>query len=203
MNKKYVCLDTETTGLSSANDRIIEIGCVNIIDNSTYHQYINPERSISESAFKIHNLSLEFLSEYKTFKTYAPIFLNFIKDAVLIIHNASFDIGFLNAELVRNGFPELTNEVIDTVKLAKKILPGKKVNLNALMLHYNVNIPRNFHGALLDSQILAQVYKSMVTHQENLELKINKTIELNQINSKKIEISAEEIALNEEILKGL
>ena len=140
--KKLICLDTETTGFSNEFDRIIEIGCVDItygIEKSIHFQrYINPRRSVPQTSFQIHGLNEEFLKNFPPFEKHIDDFLAFIKDATLIIHNANFDIKFLNAELKRYGYNNLTNEVIDTLQLAKKQFPGKKVNLNALKEYYAI-----------------------------------------------------------------
>lgn len=177
LKKKIICLDTETTGFSNEFDRIVEIGCVDIThgwENKTHFQaYINPNRSVPAAVVAIHGLTEEFLKDFSTFDKYIESFLAFIKDATLIIHNARFDIGFLNAELQRYNYPILTNEVIDSVEVAKKLFPGKKVNLNALKEHFQINIAREYHGALLDAEILAQVYIAMQTTQTTLNTQSN------------------------------
>jgi DNA polymerase-3 subunit epsilon len=165
---REIVLDTETTGLSPAGgDRLVEIGCVELINHipsgKNYHVYINPERSMPEEAFRVHGLSEEFLSDKPVFKTLAEEFRTFIDGATLIIHNAPFDMGFLNAELEWAGMPRLTNEVIDTVMLARQKHPGARVSLDALCKHYGIdNSRRTLHGALLDSEILAEVYLELI-----------------------------------------
>lgn len=165
---REIVLDTETTGLSHAEgDRLVEIGCVELINHipsgKTFHVYINPQRSMPEEAFRVHGLSEEFLADKPVFKAVADEFSTFIDGARLIIHNASFDIGFLNAELGWAGLPTLTNEVIDTVMLARKKHPGARVSLDALCKHYGIdNSRRTLHGALLDSEILAEVYLELI-----------------------------------------
>jgi DNA polymerase III subunit epsilon len=167
MNRQIV-LDTETTGLSPAmGDRLVEIGCVELINHlpsgKTYHVYINPQRSMPEEAFRVHGLSDEFLADKPVFSAIAADFRAFIGDATLIIHNAPFDMGFLNAELEKVGQPRLTNEVIDTVMLARNVHPGARVSLDALCKHYGIdNSRRTLHGALLDSEILAEVYLELI-----------------------------------------
>ena len=167
MNRQIV-LDTETTGLSpSTGDRLVEIGCVELINHmpsgKTYHVYLNPQRSMPEEAFRVHGLSDEFLVDKPLFAAVADDFRAFIGDATLIIHNAPFDMGFLNAELQKVGQPSLANEVIDTVMLARKVHPGARVSLDALCKHYGIdNSRRTLHGALLDSEILAEVYLELI-----------------------------------------
>lgn len=165
---REIVLDTETTGLSHAEgDRLVEIGCVELINHipsgENFHIYLNPQRSMPEEAFRVHGLSAEFLSDKPLFKDKAAEFRNFIDDSKLIIHNAPFDMGFLNAELVRAGFSTLSNEVLDTVMLARKKHPGARVSLDALCKHYGIdNSRRALHGALLDSEILAEVYLELI-----------------------------------------
>ena len=165
---REIVLDTETTGLSHAEgDRLVEIGCVELINHipsgENFHIYLNPQRSMPEEAFRVHGLSAEFLSDKPLFKDKAAEFRNFIDDSKLIIHNAPFDMGFLNAELVRAGFSTLGNEVLDTVMLARKKHPGARVSLDALCKHYGIdNSRRALHGALLDSEILAEVYLELI-----------------------------------------
>jgi DNA polymerase-3 subunit epsilon len=167
LNREIV-LDTETTGLSPATgDRLVEIGAVELINHIPsgrhYHVYINPQRSMPEEAFRVHGLSDEFLVDKPLFGAVAQDFLDFLGDARLIIHNAAFDIGFLNAELERAGRRPLTNEVIDTVMLARDKHPGARVSLDALCKHYGIdNSRRTLHGALLDSEILAEVYLELI-----------------------------------------
>ena len=167
MNREIV-LDTETTGLSpAAGDRLVEIGCVELINHIPsgrhYHVYINPQRSMPEEAFRVHGLSEEFLADKPLFKDVAADFIEFIDDAQLVIHNASFDMGFLNAELERAGRRPLSNPVLDTVMLAREKHPGARVSLDALCKHYGIdNSRRTLHGALLDSEILAEVYLELI-----------------------------------------
>ena len=177
MNREIV-LDTETTGLSPAmGDRLVEIGCVELINHIPsgrhHHVYINPQRAMPEEAFRVHGLSDEFLADKPLFGAVAQDFLDFLGDARLIIHNASFDIGFLNAELERAGRRPLANEVIDTVMLARDKHPGARVSLDALCKHYGIdNSRRTLHGALLDAELLADVYLAMTRGQESLMIEM-------------------------------
>ncbi|WP_090592048.1 DNA polymerase III subunit epsilon [Pelagibacterium luteolum] len=165
---REIVLDTETTGLSPAGgDRVVEIGCVELINHVPtgrhHHVYINPERDMPEEAFRVHGLSEEFLRDKPKFAELAQGFLDFIGDDPLIIHNAPFDMGFLNAELEWSGRKHLVNPVIDTVTLARKIHPGARVSLDALCKTYGIdNSRRSLHGALLDSEILAEVYLELI-----------------------------------------
>lgn len=183
MSKKYtrqIVLDTETTGISTADDhRIIEIGCVEIINRrltgETFHQYINPQREIDAGAIEVHGITNEFLQDKPLFAAIAEDFLRFVDGAELIIHNAPFDVGFLNHEL--NKLPgehpriETICGVLDTLKMARDKHPGQKNNLDALCKRYEVdNSNRELHGALLDAEILADVYLAMTGGQVSLSL---------------------------------
>lgn len=165
---REIVLDTETTGLSPAGgDRLVEIGCVELINHiptgKTFHVYTNPQRSMPEEAFRVHGLSEEFLADKPLFHEIAEDFRAFIGDATLVIHNASFDMGFLNAELERAKLPRLGNAVIDTVMVARQKHPGARVSLDALCKHYGIDSSRRtLHGALLDSEILAEVYLELI-----------------------------------------
>jgi DNA polymerase III subunit epsilon len=165
---REIVLDTETTGLSPATgDRIVEIGCVELINHIPtgrhFHVYLNPERSMPEDAYRVHGLSDDFLRDKPRFAEKAGDFLAFIGEATLIIHNAPFDMGFLNAELERTRLPSLLNPVIDTVMLARQVHPGARVSLDSLCKHYGIdNSRRTLHGALLDSEILAEVYLELI-----------------------------------------
>jgi len=167
MNREVV-LDTETTGLSPVTgDRIVEIGAVELLNHIPTgrhcHIYLNPERDMPEEAFRVHGLSSEFLADKPKFADKAQEFLDFIGDATLVIHNAPFDMGFLNYELEKIGRPSLRNEVIDTVMVARNRHPGARVSLDALCKHYGIdNSKRVLHGALLDSEILADVYLELI-----------------------------------------
>ena len=176
---RSITLDIETTGLSFLEGhKIVEIGCVELLNNfpsgKTWQRYINPERSMPEEAFKIHGLSEEFLSDKPVFSDIIDDFLNFIKDSNLIIHNSRFDLPFINYELElnkRKALDSKKNEVIDTLNLARKIHPGQSVSLDALSKRYRINIQRENHGALLDAEILAEVYLEMNGgRQQNINL---------------------------------
>lgn len=174
---RQIALDTETTGIGhESGHRVIEIGCVELIDRKltgrTFHTYLNPERSVDEGAFRVHGISEQFLQDKPIFKAIATDFLQFIGEAELIIHNAVFDLGFLNAELTRLKHSKQMEElcpVIDTLVLARKKYPGQRNSLDALCKRYDVdNTNRQLHGALLDAQILAQVYLAMTGGQTEL-----------------------------------
>ena len=177
---RQIVLDTETTGLEpSQGHRIIEIGCVELIDRKLtgrhYHQYINPEREIDDGAAEVHGITSEFLADKPVFADIAEEFLEFIKGAELIIHNAPFDVGFIDHEfkLLDQGHPKVSAicGVIDTIVMARKKHPGQKNNLDALCKRYGVdNSARDLHGALLDSEILADVYLLMTGGQTALSL---------------------------------
>ncbi len=185
-NERKLILDTETTGLSFDIDKIIEIGVVelkeNVLTQNYFHEYINPEKDISLSAQKVHGISNEFLIDKPAFSKIAERFLDFIKDDIIIIHNAEFDISFINKELQNCGFNKINNVVIDTIKLAKKEFPGQAVNLDSLCRKLNVNNTRqNYHGALLDATLLSKVYLKLTTgKQESLKLIDKKFLKLNE-----------------------
>lgn len=162
---REIVLDTETTGTDhAAGDRVIEIGCVELINHiptgESHHVYINPQRAVSAGALAVHGLSDAFLADKPTFATIADAFIAFIGDSRLVIHNAPFDVGFLNAELARTGHPPLQNErVLDTLGMARRKHPGSPASLDALCSRYGIdNARRTRHGALLDAEILAEVY---------------------------------------------
>lgn len=176
---RSVTLDIETTGLSYLEGhKIVEIGCVELLNNfpsgKTWQRYINPERTMPEEAFKVHGLSEDFLSNKPVFADIVEDFLNFIKNSDLIIHNSKFDLPFINYELETNNRKLINlkkNKVIDTLSLARKIFPGQSVSLDALSKRYRINIERENHGALLDAEILAEVYLEMQGgRQQNIEL---------------------------------
>ena len=166
---REIVLDTETTGFEpSEGDRIVEIGAVELFNHlptgRTYHQYINPKRNMPEAAFNVHGLSEEFLSDKPVFKDIAQEFIDFIKDSKLVIHNASFDMKFLNAELGWVNRPALPmHQAIDTIAIARRKFPGSPASLDALCRRFGIdNSSRTLHGALLDSEILAEVYLELV-----------------------------------------
>lgn len=166
---REIVLDTETTGFDpEQGDRIVEIGAVELYNHMptgrTYHQYINPERSMPNEAFEVHGLGDEFLSDKPVFASIGQAFLDFVQDAKLVIHNASFDMKFLNAELGWINLPKLPfDQAIDTLAMARKKFPGSPATLDALCRRFNIdNSARTLHGALLDSEILAEVYLELI-----------------------------------------
>jgi len=177
---RQIFLDTETTGLEIRDgNRIIEIGCVEMIDRqltgNNYHQYINPDRDSEEGALNVHGITTEFLSDKPHFNEIATAFLDYIKGAELIIHNAPFDLGFLNHELSLLGGANQTIEslceVSDSLVMARQMHPGQRNSLDALCKRYDINNEhRELHGALLDSEILADVYLAMTGGQTALLL---------------------------------
>lgn len=175
---REIVLDTETTGLDPASgDRVVEIGCVELLNHIPtgrhWHYYFNPEREMSQGAYEVHGLSTEFLSDKPLFGDLADDFLTFIEEARLVIHNANFDIGFLNAELERAGRGAITmDQVVDTLALARRKHPGAANSLDALCKRYQIdNSARTRHGALLDAELLAEVYVELTgKRQARLEL---------------------------------
>lgn len=165
---RQIILDTETTGINpQAGHRVIEIGCVEMIDRKLtgnhYHVYINPERVVEDEAISVHGITNEFLADKPVFKTIAQEFYNFIKGAELVIHNAAFDVGFINHEfsLLKPTIPPVEGycDILDTLAMARKKHPGQKNSLDALCKRYGINNShRELHGALLDAEILADVY---------------------------------------------
>lgn len=173
---RQIVLDTETTGMDPATgDRIVEIGCVEMIDRiltgKHFHAYINPERDMPIEAFNVHGLSEEFLKDKPLFSDVAADFVDYIDGGELIIHNASFDMKFLDYELKRLKMKTLSQQcsVIDSLKIARDLYPGQRNNLDALCRRLGIdNSKRTLHGALLDSEILAQVYLAMTGGQDSL-----------------------------------
>jgi DNA polymerase III subunit epsilon len=178
---REIILDTETTGLDPYDGhRVVEIGCVELVNSiptgRTWHCYLNPERDMPEKAYSIHGLSSDFLRDKPLFADKAEDFLGFIESAMLVMHNATFDFGFLNAELERIARPLLTwDRVVDTLALARRRHPGSPSSLDALCRRYGVDLSeRDLHGALLDCRLLASVYVELVGgHQARLELAPN------------------------------
>ena len=179
---RQIFLDTETTGLEHRlGHRVIELGCVEMrnrrLTNRHFHRYINPERDIDEGALAVHGISLEFLQDKPRFAEIAAEFLDFVRGAELIIHNAPFDVGFLNAELSRLDMAPIEtvcHAVRDTLRMAKEFFPGKRNNLDALCERYGIdNSRRTLHGALLDAEILAEVYVAMTRGQESLIMELS------------------------------
>jgi DNA polymerase-3 subunit epsilon len=216
---RQIFLDTETTGLDPAQGhRIIEIAAIEMINrqvtSNQFHAYINPEREIDEAAQEVHGLTLEFLSDKPSFESISEKFINFISDAELIIHNAPFDIGFLNMELgrIKKGIIEDYVQIItDSLVMARELRPGQRNNLDALCRHYGVdNSERNLHGALLDSLLLAEVFIGMTRGQEALEIDFNNqeklSIDFDKDILKKLKVvkaSQKELELHQEYLNKI
>jgi DNA polymerase III subunit epsilon len=177
---RLVVLDTETTGLKPEDGhRVIEIGCIEILgrrpSGRRQHFYLNPERAIDEAAIQVHGLTLERLAREPVFAEVAEELLGFLKGACLVIHNAPFDMGFLNAEFARLKMPGLASHpditVVDSLEMARQLHPGQRNSLDALCSRYNVsNSHRQLHGALLDAELLAEVYLAMTRGQESLAI---------------------------------
>ena len=210
---RQVVLDTETTGLSPENgDRILEIGCVELVNRKltghNLHFYINPERDSHEEALKVHGISNEFLKDKPKFAQISDELVAYLKDAQVIIHNAPFDIGFLNKEFERLSMPsmaQLVSGVIDTLSMAKEIYPGKRNSLDALCDRLEVdNSDRTLHGALLDSELLADVYINMTRGQDALLMEVEQS-DSSTSNVKKIDLASFELpviyATEDELLK--
>ncbi len=183
---REIVLDTETTGLKpEEGHKIVEIGCLELINHvptgKTYHQYINPRRDMPKEAFQVHGLSAEFLSKHPVFSDIYKEFLEFIGGDPLVIHNAAFDMKFLNAELSEFQPNPLENKIVDTLGLARKAFPGSPASLDALCKRFKIdNAKRVKHGALLDSEILAEVYLELLGGRQiklfnSQELKENNT----------------------------
>ena len=217
---RQIVLDTETTGLNPrTGDRVIEVGCVEIFNRkltgNNFHRYINPERDSDEAALAVHGLTTEFLSDKPKFHEIAEELRAYIQGAEVIIHNAPFDLGFLNHEFARLGLPpfvEHCSNVIDTLVQAKELHPGKRNSLDALCDRYEIsNAHRKLHGALLDSELLADVYLAMTRGQNSLTMDVEveaaagggllEAVPLGEIIV--VAASADELAIHEEVLAGL
>tara|TARA_B100001057_G_scaffold16369_1_gene15361 strand:+ start:737 stop:1411 length:675 start_codon:yes stop_codon:yes gene_type:complete len=216
---KQVILDTETTGLDiQSGNRVIEIGCVEIIDRKftgrEFHTFLNPERAVEPGAFKVHGRSNDFLSDKPIFKDVYKDFLAFISDSELLIHNADFDIGFLNnefklSELIININDHIIN-ITDTLGMARQLHPGQRNSLDVLTDRYNIKgYDRSYHGALLDSKILGEVYLAMTGGQTKLnfneaiekkELSLKEEFKNNSVSLKKVIVSSEEEKNHQEYL---
>jgi DNA polymerase-3 subunit epsilon len=215
---RQVVLDTETTGLSPENgDRILEIGCVELVNRkltgNNLHFYINPERDSHEEALKVHGISNEFLKDKPKFAQISNDLLAYLKESQIIIHNAPFDIGFLNKELERLSLPNISHyvtEVIDTLSMAKEIYPGKRNSLDALCDRLEVdNSDRTLHGALLDAELLADVYINMTRGQDALLIEVDQTqtsseklkkVDLTKIDLPVIFANQDELQKHEEVM---
>jgi DNA polymerase III subunit epsilon len=217
---RQIVLDTETTGLNPrTGDRVIEVGCVEIFNRkltgNNFHRYINPERESDEAALAVHGLTTEFLRDKPKFAEIADELRAFIDGAEVIIHNAPFDLGFLNAEFVRLGLPPFSqycSGVIDTLVQAKEMHPGKRNSLDALCDRYEIsNAHRKLHGALLDSELLADVYIAMTRGQNSLTMEVavqsdgaGALLEAGPLGEIiVIAASSDELALHEQVLAGL
>jgi DNA polymerase-3 subunit epsilon len=215
---KQVILDTETTGLDiQSGNRVIEIGCVEIIDRKftgrEFHTFLNPERAVEPGAFKVHGRSNDFLSDKPIFKDVYKDFLAFINDSELLIHNADFDIGFLNNEFKLSELKININDhiinITDTLGMARQLHPGQRNSLDVLTDRYNIKgYDRSYHGALLDSKILGEVYLAMTGGQTKLnfneaiekkELSLKEEFKNNSVTLKKVIVSSEE----EKIIKNI
>ncbi|WP_087733587.1 DNA polymerase III subunit epsilon [Paraburkholderia piptadeniae] len=220
---RQIILDTETTGLNAkSGDRIIEIGCVELVNRrltgNNLHFYVNPERDSDPGALAVHGLTTEFLSDKPKFAEIADALRDFVTDAEIIIHNAPFDIGFLDAEFALLGLPpfsEHCGEVIDTLVRAKSMFPGKRNSLDALCDRFGVsNAHRTLHGALLDSELLAEVYLAMTRGQESLVIDMigeaasgvaggTKRVKLDEVELVVLAATDDELTEHEALLDGL
>ena len=191
--ERLIVLDTETTGLDvDDGHKIIEIGCIEIIDRNitenSFHYYINPERLVDEKAYEIHGISNKFLKDKPKFIDVIEKFIEYISDSALVIHNAPFDLGFLKSEYIRSGYQQEVlyrdREIIDTLKIARQKSPGKRNTLDALCSRYSVdNTDRSLHGALLDANLLASVYLRMTQGQTLIKGLSEVTVNTSQKNS--------------------
>lgn len=218
---RQIFLDTETTGLSAdQGDRVIEIGCVELVNRkltgNNLHYYLNPGRDSHEDALRIHGITTEFLKDKPKFEAVVDEFLAYIKEAEIIIHNAAFDIGFLNRELALAGkpkFKEHVASVIDTLVMAKEMYPGKRNNLDALCDRLGVDRSgRTLHGALLDAELLADVYINLTRGQDALLMDVHpaahngtqlERVDLRTFQLPVISANAQELTVHEEVLLQL
>ena len=218
---RQIILDTETTGLSAENgDRIIEIGCVELLHRkltgNNKHFYLNPERDSHEDALKVHGISNEFLRDKPKFVQVADELLEYLADAEIIIHNAPFDVGFLNKELEligRGPLKEVVSNVIDSLQMAKELFPGKRNSLDALCDRLEVdNSGRTLHGALLDAELLADVYINMTRGQDALLIDVADDttqgssvvrLDLRQFDLPVLSASEQELAAHDDVMKQI
>jgi len=217
---REIALDTETTGLNpKSGHRVVEIGCVemtnHIATGEVFHVYINPQRDMPQEAFNVHGLSEEFLKDHPVFSSVVDDFLDFIGDAPLVIHNAAFDMGFVNWELENLGKPPLEmSRSIDTVQMARKKFPGAQANLNALCRRFGIdNSDRQLHGALLDARLLADVYLELMGGrqtglglgvEENAEVETEIQIEKRQLREARVFApTADELTVHAEFISTL
>lgn len=216
---RQIVLDTETTGLNARlGNRVIEIGCVELINRkltgNNFHRYINPERDSEEGALAVHGLSTEFLRDKPVFSAISEEFLAYVRGAEIIIHNAPFDLSFLNAEFERLGlekFESYVGDVVDTLVQAKELHPGKRNSLDALCDRYEIsNAHRKLHGALLDAELLADVFLAMSRGQNSFSIEIDEEsetpnaelvdVEVGDLTVKLVEASVDELAAHQAIL---
>ncbi|HVC13213.1 MAG TPA: DNA polymerase III subunit epsilon [Burkholderiales bacterium] len=216
---RQIVLDTETTGLSARlGDRVIEIGCIELLSrrvtDNHFHRYLNPERDIEQGAVQVHGLTREFLSDKPRFADVGPEFIDYVRGAELIIHNADFDVEFLDQELELCGLGRLSDHaagVVDTLALARELHPGKRNSLDALCERYGVdNAHRTLHGALLDARLLAEVYLAMTRGQDSLMMDLDApgdaaggAARLDVSRLAVVRASAEELAAHEKLLDGI
>ena len=218
---RQIVLDTETTGLSAeGGDRIIEIGCIELLGRkltgNNKHFYLNPERESHEDALKVHGISSEFLRDKPKFEAVADELLEYLQGAEIIIHNAQFDVGFLNKELELAGRPSLgqfVGSVTDTLAMAKEMFPGKRNSLNALCDRLDVdNSTRTLHGALLDAELLADVYINLTRGQDALLIDlapgddggiVDTRIDLSGFDLPVLRANEQELAAHEDVLRQL
>ena len=217
---RQIFLDTETTGLyPDQGHRIIEVAAVEIFNRRPtqrhFHLYINPEREIDAGAQEVHGISLEFLQDKPLFAHIAEDFIEFVRGGELIIHNAPFDMGFLNMELARLGLDKLetyVSGIVDTLKMAKEMRPGQRNNLDALCRHFGIdNSQRTLHGALLDAELLAEVYIAMTRGQESLLMELSSPAEQVSQTALAVDVSAikllsaseDELAAHQQYIEGL
>lgn len=216
---RQVFLDTETTGLYTAQGhRIIEVAAVEVVSRrltkNRFHCYINPEREIDQAAQEVHGISLDFLQDKPRFSEIANDLMAFISGAELIAHNAPFDVGFLNYEFGLMGVPaveQIVHQITDTLKIAKEMRPGQRNNLDALCKFYGIdNSKRTLHGALLDAELLAEVYMAMTRGQESLMMSLDKpdqqVVDTLQSSAAPLIVklaNADELAAHTEYLAGL
>ncbi len=217
---RQIFLDTETTGLYPAQGhRIIEIAAIEMVNrrptHNHYHVYLNPEREIDPAAQEVHGITLDFLQDKPLFASVAQDLLDFVKDAELIIHNAPFDVGFLNSELGKVGLQPITSfcsSITDTLKMAKDARPGQRNNLDALCRSFGIdNSKRTLHGALLDAELLAEVYMAMTRGQDSLMIDLERSsqtsaaqfVDNSQHALKILKANDEELAAHVEYVKSL
>ena len=219
MAARQIVLDTETTGLhAKLGDRVIEIGCIELLSRNVtdrqFHSYLNPERDIDEGAAKVHGLTAEFLADKPKFAEIAKEFVEYVGGAELIIHNAVFDVEFLDQELALAGMKKLAEycpSVVDTLAMARELHPGKRNGLDALCERYAINNShRTLHGALLDARLLAEVYLALTRGQESLVMELEApseaAIAAARVDAKKLTVlraREEEVAAHEKILDAI